>query len=403
MRAALQRGAARICRNRVAAENRKDPSSAAEVDEVQLIILAGGRNSRIQTKKALLSVGGKPIIERIVERLRPIVEGCTLVTGDPEAFAFLGLASTADRYPGKGPLGGLEAGLTASPEELNLVVACDLPFVSLELAGYLAREAEEHPEADAVVPSWEKGQEPLFAVYRRRVAAVLAERLQLGDLRLGRLSQVLNIRQAEVGQWASARGIDLRRAFWNVNTWAEWREAEGAAQAETGVGAGGTTLPPVVAVVGWQDSGKTTLTSALIRGLSRAGLRVAVVKHDPHGHETDVPGKDTYLHRQAGAVITALAGPGLLTTWRPQAQPPTLKSVVEGLPPVDFVLAEGWKGEDVPRLVVARQTPSAPPEGLASLMQGEVLAVVDGASTEEEVAALVERLMRRFGLGGAPR
>lgn len=366
---------------------------------MQLIILAGGRNSRIQTKKALLSVGGKPIIERIVERLRPVVEGCLIVTGDPEAFAFLGLPSTADRYPGKGPLGGLEAGLAASPEELNLVVACDLPFVSAELAGFLAREAEEHPEADALVPSWEKGQEPLFAVYRKRVAAVLAERLQLGELRLGRLSEALSMRQVEVGEWAETRGVDLGRAFWNVNTWAEWREAEGAAQAEAGLRTGAAPPPPVVAVVGWHDSGKTTLTSALVRELSRAGLRVAVIKHDPHGHETDVPGKDTYVHRQAGAVVTALAGPALVTTWHRLETPPTLHSIIQGLPPVDFVLAEGWKGEDVPRVVVAHQTPSTPSGGLATLMAGEVLAVVDGIVSEAGTAALAAQLCDHFGLG----
>ncbi|HHW14914.1 MAG TPA: molybdopterin-guanine dinucleotide biosynthesis protein B, partial [Firmicutes bacterium] len=335
---------------------------------MHLIILAGGRNSRIQTKKALLSVGGRPIIERIIARLRPVTEGALIVTGDPEAFAFTGAATTADVYPGKGPLGGLHAGLAASPSECSLVVACDLPFVSPELAAFLRQEAEEHPEADAVLPVWERGREPLFAVYRKRAAGALAERLEADDLRLSRLGSAIPVREVEVTGWARNRGIDLARAFWNVNTWAEWREAEAASEKER------DTLPPVVAVVGWQDAGKTTVAAALVQELSRRGFRVGVVKHDPHGHETDQPGKDTYVHRQAGAVATALAGRELLTLWERLAEPPSLADAVRRLPPVDLVLAEGWKGEAVPRVLVVRR--GARGEASALLGPGEVVAAV---------------------------
>lgn len=378
---------------------------------MHLIILAGGRNSRIQTKKALLSVGGRPIIERIIAKLGPVTEGTLIVTGDAEAFVFTGAATTADLYPGKGPLGGLHAGLAASPSELNLAVACDLPFVSPELAAFLQKEAEGHPEADAVLPVWERGREPLFAVYRKRAAGVLAERLEADDLRLSRLSSVLSAREVEVTGWARTRGIDLERAFWNVNTWAEWREAEAAAATETE-----RPAPPVVAVVGWQDSGKTTVTAALVRELSQRGLRVAVIKHDPHGHETDRPGKDTYVHRQAGAVATALAGPELFTLWERPAGPLTLAAAARRLPPVDLVLAEGWKGEAVPRVAVVR--PEARGEAPALLGPGEVVAVVGEPGVAREVfgealtglnpvppiygpsamPALADRLVDRFDL-----
>ncbi|MDI6872011.1 MAG: molybdopterin-guanine dinucleotide biosynthesis protein B [Bacillota bacterium] len=379
---------------------------------MHLIILAGGRNSRIQTKKALLSVGGRPIIERIITRLQPVVEGCLIVTGDPEAYAFTGAPTTADRYPGKGPLGGLEAGLAASPAELNLVVACDLPFVSAELAAHLGREAEAHPEADALVPSWEKGQEPLFAVYRKRAAGALAGRLESGDLRLGRLNTAISVLEIEVTEWARRHGVDLQRAFWNVNTWEEWREAEAAAQREAAE-AVREGSPPLLAVVGWQEAGKTSVTSALVREFSRTGLRVAVVKHDPHGHETDTPGKDTYVHRESGAEVTVLAGPQLVTTWWRVKEPLSLAVLVRQSPPVDLVLAEGWKGEPVPRVVVVR--PEARGDGRALLGPGEVLAVVgEGEEARRvsaalatpvpvfapgETAALATHLRQRLGLG----
>jgi molybdopterin-guanine dinucleotide biosynthesis protein MobB len=355
---------------------------------VNLIILAGGRNSRIQTRKALLSVGGRPLVERIVERLRPVADGCLIVTGDPEAFAFLGVPTTADRYPGKGPLGGLEAGLHASTAELNLAVACDLPFVSPDLALHLRWEAEAHPEADAVIPRWAKGREPLFAIYRKRVAGALAGRLEAGDLRLGHLDSAVALREVEVGPWAGEHGIDLEQAFCNINTWAEWEKAEVVARNEAAAPAG----PPLVLVVGWQDAGKTTVTAALVREFSRAGLRVAVIKHDPHGHETDTPGKDTYLHRQAGAVATMLASPRLVTTWQREEKPLPLPLLARRLPPVDLILAEGWKEEAFPRVVVIR--PEASPGPVEALWgPGEVLAVVGGPA---EAAGLVG------GSGGPP-
>lgn len=193
---------------------------------MHLIILAGGKNSRIQTKKALLAVGGVPIIERIIGQLAPVVQGSLIVTGDPEVYAFTGVPTTPDRYHGKGPLGGLHAGLAASPEDLNLVVACDMPFVSAELAVCLRAEAQKRSECDAIIPAWRRGREPLFAVYRRRAAALLAERLETGDYCLKNLDRAVTVGEVDVTGWAARHGVDLERAFCNINTWSEWQEAE---------------------------------------------------------------------------------------------------------------------------------------------------------------------------------
>lgn len=382
---------------------------------MHLIILAGGRNSRIQTKKALLSVGGRPIIERLLACLAPLTEGQIIVTGDPEAFAFTRVATVSDLHPGMGPLAGVEAGLKATGAGLNLVVACDLPFPSSELAQRLREEAEAHPEADLILPTWRQGREPLFAIYRGRVLEVLTERLEAGKLRMGTLSSVLRVREVELDAWAEAHGVDLARAFCNVNTWEDWRKAEEAAR-ETE-----TPLPPLFAVVGWQDSGKTTLVTGLVAEFKRAGLRVAVVKHDPHAHETDSPGKDTFLHRAAGARLAVLASPRLVTTWEGTDEPLTLPQLVRRLPPVDLVIVEGWKRERVPRVVVEREGAAAGEEcqpGADPRASGPVLAVVAGTSEQRarlaetfgapafapgETAALASRVLACLGLrGGRP-
>ena len=60
---------------------------------------------------------------------------------------------------------------------------------------------------------------------------------------------------------------------------------------------------PVVTIVGYSDSGKTTVASALIRALTGEGYRIAYIKHSPHGHESDKPGSDTDRQRDAGAAL----------------------------------------------------------------------------------------------------
>ena len=58
---------------------------------------------------------------------------------------------------------------------------------------------------------------------------------------------------------------------------------------------------PVMGIIGWKNSGKTTLVVALVRELTARGFRVATVKHAHHAFDIDQPGKDSYLHREAGA------------------------------------------------------------------------------------------------------
>ena len=101
------------------------------------IILSGGKSSRMGTNKALLPFKEKTNIERIRDELRSLFDDIILVTNDPESYEFLKIKTVSDKYPGKGPLAGVHAGLMASNYEENIVVACDMPFVSADLAGTL--------------------------------------------------------------------------------------------------------------------------------------------------------------------------------------------------------------------------------------------------------------------------
>ena len=111
--------------------------------------------------------------------------------------------------------------------------------------------------------------------------------------------------------------------------------------------------PPVVAVVGLSNSGKTTVAASLVATLASQGYSVAAVKHCPHGHEADRPSSDTDRLYEAGAVTVAASSPGTLTTRRRVSGDFSLETIVATIGPgADLVIAEGFKSSTAPKVVV---------------------------------------------------
>lgn len=192
-----------------------------------VIILAGGRSSRMGTNKALLKINKKPSIERIAMCLSPMFSHLILVTNEPEAYRFLGLKTVSDHFPGKGPLAGIHAGLLASPAETNVIVACDMPFVSAELAGVLVNHSNEY---DAVVPVIGGRQQPLFAVFKKKLAAKMEENIKSGCLRTKDLLAQLHVLYLTEQDFRVAGSLE--RIFFNMNRPHEYKEALQLAEKE---------------------------------------------------------------------------------------------------------------------------------------------------------------------------
>lgn len=113
----------------------------------------------------------------------------------------------------------------------------------------------------------------------------------------------------------------------------------------------------VIGIVGWKNSGKTTLASALIRELSRRGLTVSSIKHAHHRVDVDQPGTDSYKHRDAGAREVILAGGqrfAIMHELRGAAEP-TLDELLARLSPCDWVVVEGFKAHAHTKIEVLRQ------------------------------------------------
>jgi molybdopterin-guanine dinucleotide biosynthesis protein A len=186
------------------------------------IILAGGKSSRMGTNKALLKINKKSNIERIKDKLKLRFDDIILVTNEPEVYDFLGLKMAADRYPGMGPLAGVHAGLLTSNYDINFIVACDMPFVSVDLAKVLVNSCRDY---DAVIPVINGKQQPLFSVFKKEAASVVAECIEAGQLRMKHLLEHLNVLYVTEKELQIYSTNDLEQVFFNMNHPHEYEDA----------------------------------------------------------------------------------------------------------------------------------------------------------------------------------
>lgn len=161
-------------------------------------VLVGGSSRRMGGAKALLEFEGTPLASRIAEHVRSAAGSATLV-GDPQFYGALRWPVIADQIAGRGPISGLHAALTYTVADWNLIVACDLPFVTADFLSFLIERAAG---TQAVVPVAVNGSfEPLVAVYHRECLAAVDQSLQSRQYSLQKL--VAGLRRIEVtpGEW----------------------------------------------------------------------------------------------------------------------------------------------------------------------------------------------------------
>ena len=181
--------------------------------------------------KALMLFLGRPLIQRVTDRLAPIADEVIVTTNHPEDYRFLGLPLFPDLKPGRGALGGLYTALSSATCESVAVVACDMPFASVSLIEAASRLLIQE-EADVVIPDSGGGLEPMHAVYRRETcipaieAAIEADKWKLiswfPDVKV-------RILQPDEVKTYDPSGL----AFWNLNTPEEFAEAEQRAKLQS--------------------------------------------------------------------------------------------------------------------------------------------------------------------------
>jgi molybdopterin-guanine dinucleotide biosynthesis protein B len=161
--------------------------------------------------------------------------------------------------------------------------------------------------------------------------------------------------------------------------------------------------PPFVSIVGFSGAGKTTVMEKLIPQLKRLGLKVGTVKHDVHGFEMDRPGKDSWRHRQAGAITTVLSSPYQVGMVTDVDHDHSLEQLAPLLYRMDIILTEGYMREERPKLEVFRLEAGKEP-----LARGDknLIALISDAPVElgvpcfslDDMEGLAQFLIRRFKL-----
>ena len=322
------------------------------------VVLAGGESRRFGSPKALATLHAKPLWRVAVEKLDAVCDRVEVSANDARVAgaARSTVGVFADRTANAGPLGGLHAAWRRAVElgsEGVMVLAVDTPWVPEKALARLAEQWRLHGTACAAAtgPPW--GFEPLTAVYPVSSLGALEDALRSGLRKAGAFAESLSPVVVDTGV-APAR-------FRSVN-----RPAD--------------LPPPAFSIVGNKNSGKTTLTVAVITELTRRGRRVMSVKHGHH-FRVDTPGTDSWRHRhEGGAQRVLLAGPdefAVMGGWETDSEPPLDLLLSRHLSEAEIVVVEGYRHEELPKIEIFRSEAQPEPVlGPGAAEKRGVLAVV---------------------------
>ncbi|MCH7996461.1 MAG: molybdenum cofactor guanylyltransferase [Chloroflexi bacterium] len=181
------------------------------------VALAGGRSKRLGRNKAVEKIGDQSLIERVVGKLSQVTSETVVVVAEESKAADLNLPpwvrTAADLYPGTGSLGGIFTGLSAAKGNYGVVVACDMPFLNVDLIRFMLDIVSDY---DAVVPRLQGRPEPLHAVYSKTCVGPIERCLQADQLKIAIFFEQINVAYLEEDDIEAFDPSHL--SFFNVNT-----------------------------------------------------------------------------------------------------------------------------------------------------------------------------------------
>lgn len=341
-----------------------------KMSTLSLLILAGGKSSRMKKDKSQLPWQDSTTLthmltnsyvypfertvisaNRIIEpqELPDFIRKKTKQREHTTEYIHLSdkrrLSVVSDLYTDCGPLGGMEAAMRLYPSDCWLILAVDLPFYDFSRLPALL--AVDTPEYDAVIPVINGRENPLAALYKGRVYEKIRTALTDGDYRV---RKIYNKKAAFIDETPYARH------YLNMNTPIAYKEALACAANQS------RPVPVVSITAETSGTGKTHLTTQVIKELSDQGYKVGYVKSTHHMPSGPKQNSDTDLATRAGAVCTALIPDG-----------PEKKCSIEHAAfsmPVDLVLIESRRHGLFPKLLVL------PPEAGAAEGDNETVALV---------------------------
>jgi len=198
------------------------------VIEATGVILAGGKSRRMGFDKAFLPVGREAMIERIAAELVEVFPEVLISARSEDFGRRLGIEVVPDLFTGGGPLSGIHAVLKRSRYPRCRVVACDMPFINIDLARFMVGQSKGF---DVTVPKHGIYLQPLFAVYSKDCIPTIEKFLEL------KRNKVVDfypyVRVNYVDETLLRTFTDIETAFFNVNTPADLEKARDLAEKRT--------------------------------------------------------------------------------------------------------------------------------------------------------------------------
>jgi molybdopterin-guanine dinucleotide biosynthesis protein A len=203
-------------RKKVEMDLRRAPLSAAA--------LAGGQSRRMGTDKALLPIapGGEPMLGVVLKRLSAIADDVLVIANDEARYASLGVRVVPDLRRDVGALGGIQAAIASSVNEHCLIVACDMPFLSIPLLRRMAEEPRDYDVLIPLIPGESRQRDDglvfqtLHAIYSKRCLPFIDEQIVKGKKQVIAFFQDVRVRTLDVAEITSF-DPDLL-SFFNANT-----------------------------------------------------------------------------------------------------------------------------------------------------------------------------------------
>jgi molybdopterin-guanine dinucleotide biosynthesis protein A len=208
------------------------------VPEVSVAILAGGQSRRMGQDKAFLPVGGRPVIERVIQRVALLSSDLIIVTNTPDKYRrYLSTYRTtasgpsyrtvSDLHPGKGSLGGIYTAIHVASHSHCLIVACDMPFLNRGLLRHLMGLTHGF---DVVIPRTEEFPETMHAIYGKGCLEPIKRLLLADKLKIVGFFDDVRVRYVERDE--VARFDPAFYSFLNMNTPADWERVQQLASGE---------------------------------------------------------------------------------------------------------------------------------------------------------------------------
>lgn len=141
-----------------------------------VIILAGGKSSRMGFDKQFLTINKKRLMNIVIEKLEEEFDEIIIVTNKPEEYKDFNYKIITDKIAGKGPLSGIHSGLTEAKSQYAFVIGCDMPNINIDYVRHMKKDLNEE-DIEVCITRHKDGIEPFMGFYSKSIVSKIEKYL----------------------------------------------------------------------------------------------------------------------------------------------------------------------------------------------------------------------------------